>query len=47
MFIDVSEVLSASIIRAVVLMMKAANFYRLHGAMSHKTAIFILAAMST
>jgi hypothetical protein len=53
--IDVSEVLTASIIRVIiVLMMEAASssenltvYMRLQGAASQKTVIFILAAMRT
>jgi hypothetical protein len=53
--INVSEVLTASIIRVInALMMEAASspenlpiYMRLHGATSQKTVIFILAAMRT
>jgi hypothetical protein len=53
--IDVSEVLTVSVITVIALMMKAVssyeasvNFYtRIHGATCQKTDIFILAAMRT
>jgi hypothetical protein len=52
---DFSEVLTVSIIRALIaLMMEAVstsetlvNFYKLSGAISQKTVVFILAAVRT